>query len=50
MAEWGIAVAFRVAHQNPDFRLKLDWFKKSDPASGPVYLVTCPQEWYHILC
>ena len=39
MAEWGIAVAFRVAHQNPDFRLKLDWFKKSDPASGPVYLV-----------
>ena len=39
MAEWGVVVAFRVAHQNPDFRLKLDWFKKSDPASGPVYLV-----------
>ena len=39
MAEWGMAVAFRVAHQNSDFRLKLDWFKKSDPASSAVYLV-----------
>ncbi len=36
---WGIAIAFRVAHRNPDLRLKLDWFKKSDPASGPVYVV-----------
>ena len=39
LSKSGVAVAFRVSHQHPDFRLKLDWFKKSDPASGPVCLV-----------
>ena len=39
LSKWGMGVAFRVAHHDPDFRLRLNWFKKSDPASGPVYLV-----------
>lgn len=39
MTWWGIAIAFRVAHRNPDLRLKLNWFEKSDPGSGPVYVV-----------
>ena len=39
MTAWGIAIAFRVAHRNPYLRLKLNWFKKSDPPSGPVYAV-----------
>lgn len=36
---WGLIIAFSVAHKDPDFRLPLNWFKKPDPASGPVYLV-----------
>ena len=36
---WGAVVALRVAHQNAGLRLKLDWFKKSDPAASPIYLV-----------
>ena len=36
---WGIIIAFRVSNRDPEFRPKLNWFKKSDPASGPVYLV-----------
>ena len=36
---WGAVVALRVAHRNGGLRLKLDWFKKSDPAASPIYLV-----------
>ena len=36
---WGTIVALRVAHRNAGLRLKLDWFKNSDPAASPIYLV-----------
>ncbi len=39
MSAWGVMVAIRVAHQDPDFRLKLDWFNKSDPASSSTSLI-----------
>ena len=39
MSPWGVMVAFRVAHRDVGSRLKLDWFKKSDPAASPIYLV-----------
>ena len=39
LSPWGTTVALRVSHEEPGFRLKLNWFKKSDPAAGPVYLV-----------
>ena len=38
-ADWGLTLVFRVAHQDPDLRLRLDWFKKSDPASSSIYVV-----------
>ena len=43
---WGVVIAFKVAHKDPDFRLKLSWFRKSDPASGPVYLVDPVRQQY----
>ena len=36
---WGLIIAFKVAHKDLDFRLPLNWFNRSDPASGSVYLV-----------
>ena len=34
LSPWGVVIAFKVAHKDPDFRLKLNWFRKSDPASA----------------
>ena len=39
LSQWGTMLAVRVSHDQPTLRIRPDWLKKSDPSSGPVYLV-----------
>jgi hypothetical protein len=37
--QWATAVAIRVSHSDPSYRIKVNWVKKTDRSSSPVSLV-----------
>lgn len=47
LTQWASVIAFRVAHSQDDYRLKLNWLKKSDPQSSSVYLLDADNSEYY---
>lgn len=39
VTQWATLVAFRIKHKEPDFHLRLNWVKKSEPSESKVYLL-----------
>lgn len=47
ITQWGTIVAFKVENNDEYFRMRLNWLKKTDPASSSVYLIDTINSQYY---
>lgn len=47
VSNWGTAVGISVAHDYPDWRLKLNWVKKSEPSRSSVFILDKENNQYY---